>query len=115
MVRVAPFPSSAPIQLRKAHFGDCADAAEKASVLAFPYFIHSPLEASHTTRGWHFSMRSTDGLTTFEDIHFSSLKVAVRSLARDARGHDGRHMEPGNPVDSPETGEPEANDAKCSF
>lgn len=44
MVRVVPFPSSDPIQLRKAHFGDCADAAEKASVLRFPYFIRSPLK-----------------------------------------------------------------------
>lgn len=115
MVQVVPFPSSAPIQLRKAHFGDCADAAEKASVLRFPYFIHSPLEVSHTSHGWHFSMRSTDGLITFEDIQFSSLKIAVRSLEKDARGHDRLQTEPGNPVDSPETREPEANDANFSF
>lgn len=49
-------------------------------------------------------MRPTDGLITFEDIQFSSLKVAVRSLAKDARG-----------ADPPETGEPEADDVNCSF
>lgn len=43
--RSPPLPS---IQLRKAHFGDFAGAAEKASVLRFPYFLYSPLEASHT-------------------------------------------------------------------
>lgn len=44
-------------------------------------------------------MRPTDGLITFEETQFSSLKVAVRSLAKDARG-----------VDAPETREPEANE-----
>lgn len=44
----------------------------------FPYFIHSPLEVSHTRRMAGMFLRgSTDGRITSEDIQSSRLKVAA--------------------------------------
>lgn len=73
--RSPPLP---PIQLPKAHLGDSAAAAEKASVLHFPFFIYGPLEASHTrlTAGTFLGDPPMD-LITFEDIQLSSSKVTV--------------------------------------
>lgn len=51
------------------HFGDFAGAAEKASVLRSPCFIAGPVEE------WNVS--TTDGLVLFEEVDFSSLKVAA--------------------------------------
>lgn len=104
MVQVVPFPSSALIPLRKAHFGDCADAAEKASVLRFPYFLHSPLEVSHTTVMAGTFLRDPP-------MDLSLLKIFSSAVWR----HDGPRTEPGNPFDSRESGEPEVNDGNCSF
>lgn len=38
-------PLCPPIQVTKAHFGEFAGMAEKASVPHFPYFIYGPLES----------------------------------------------------------------------
>lgn len=43
VVRIPPL--CPPIQVTKAHFGDSAGMAEKASVPHFPYFIYGPLES----------------------------------------------------------------------
>lgn len=44
-------PLCPPIQVTKAHFGDFAGKAEKASVPHFPYFIYSPLESKRLRDG----------------------------------------------------------------
>lgn len=88
MVQVAPFPSSAPeMQLRKAHFGDFCWRGRKRPLFLFSIFHMQPAgRISREIHGRSVSVRSTDGLVHFEDVQFSSLRVAV--LENDAGGRD---------------------------
>lgn len=56
-----------PIQVAKAHFGEFAGMAEKASVPHFPYFIYGPLESIvWSVIAWHIYERSIVELITWK-------------------------------------------------
>lgn len=59
-------PLCPPIQVTKAHFGDFAGMAEKASVPHFPYFIYSPLESIVYEMAWHIYERCIQELITWK-------------------------------------------------
>lgn len=78
MVQVVPFPSSALDSTSKSSFWRFCWRSRKGFCSPFSIFLIQPTGSiAHETRGWHISTRSTDGLTTFEDIQFGRLKVAA--------------------------------------
>lgn len=67
IVQAVQFPPLCPpIQVAKAHFGDFAGMAEKASVPHFPYFICSPLESIVYEMAWHIYERCIQELITWK-------------------------------------------------
>lgn len=59
-------PLCPPVQVTKAHFGDFAGKAEKASVPHFPYFIYSPLESIVYEMAWHIYERCIQELINWK-------------------------------------------------
>lgn len=73
-------PLCPPIQVTKAHFGDFAGKAEKASVPHFPYFIYSPLESIVYEMAWHIYEMHSRTYQLEDMLKLSILIVTVHHM-----------------------------------